>query len=115
MQFNKKGFTFVELMIVIIIIGILITIVVSMTLKMYEKAHISSLKLHLSSAYKATRAFHLENPDDEITVDNLKDYGYTPSENVDLKIFMDSAKMTATHPGVHGVYEIDENGRISKQ
>ena len=68
-------------MIVIVIIGILTTIAVSMTLKMYEKAHISSLKSDLSSAYKAALAFHLENPDYEITVDDLKDYGYRPSEN----------------------------------
>ena len=118
MQFNKKGFTLIELLIVIVIIGVLVTIVVSVSLNTIEKTHIATLNWDLSTAYKASVLYHIDNPDDAITLDILQDYGYRPSKKMNLNIVdgsTDSLKITATHRGVRGVYQLDQSGHISKQ
>ncbi len=118
MQVCKKGFTLIELLIVIVIIGVLATIAISMTLNMREKAHIDTLKSDLSAVYKASVLYHTDNPDDTVTVDILKDYGYRQSEKVTLNVAdgtVEDLRITATHPGVVRVYVVDQRGRISKQ
>ena len=118
MRVDKKGFTLIELLIVTVIIAVLTTIAISMTLKIIERAHIDALKSDLSAAYKASVLYHTDYPDDTVTLDALKDYGYRQSKKVNLNIVdggVESLKITATHPGVLSVYVVNQNGRISKQ
>lgn len=115
---GKKGFTLVELLIVIMIIGVLATIAISFMLSFRERAYISMIKSDLSSAYKASLDYHTDNPDGTVTLDLLKEHGHRESEQVALDIVdggADSLEIHATHPSVSGVYQVDHEGRISEQ
>jgi prepilin-type N-terminal cleavage/methylation domain-containing protein len=115
---NQRGFTVIELWVAIVIIGILATFAVSYLLDIREEARIATLQSDLSAAYKASLGYYAENPDDEITLDILKEYGYEPSEKVVLHVvdgLRDSLKMTAAHQAVHSKYVVDRDGRIYKK
>lgn len=118
MRSDEKGLTLLELIIVIVIIGILASIAVSTMFSIREKAHIKILKSDLSAAYKASIIYFTDEPDGTITFGILEKYGFNKSENVKITIADDTLEdllITATHPGVVGVYEVDNNGHISKQ
>lgn len=119
LRHDKRGFTLIELLTVILMLGVLATIAISSLFSMREKAYIAMLESDLSTAYKASVVYHTDDPSAIIPDSNtLKSYGYSQSENVTLNIVdgsVDFLELTATHPGVSATYEVDENGKISKQ
>lgn len=58
---NPKGFTLVELLIVVAIIGVLATVGVPTWRTMVQKARQSEAKTHLGAVFVAERAFHSEH------------------------------------------------------
>ena len=105
-------------MVVIIIIGILAAIAISILVSLKDKGYISTLKSDLSSAYKASVAYHTDYPEGEITLDILKASGYSPSDRVTLDIIggrTDNLHINATHQDLSKVYKVDKEGRISEQ
>ena len=61
MRMNKKGFTLIELMIVVAIIGILAAIAIPNFLKFQAKSKQSEAKTNLKGVYTAETAFFGEN------------------------------------------------------
>ena len=118
MKANQKGFTIIELGIVLIIIGILAGLAIGWVLNIREEAQIGVLKSDLSSAYKASRSYYAEYPDDELDEDILAEFGYKKSDGVILHVtdgFRETLILTAGHPAVQGFYEVDKDGRIYKK
>jgi len=115
----REGFTLIEIMIVIVIIGILATIAINLTFKMTGKADEAAVKSDLSQAYKAAQVYHGDYPEGNVTVEILRKHGYRASEKVTLTVVngsMDGLRMTATHPGIQGkTYVVDHNGGISEE
>ena len=113
----SKGFTLLEILVVVMIIGILATIAINLTLTLNQRGYITSIKSDLSSAYKASTAFFTDEPDGEITLDILSQYGYRQTERVALVVnngFERTLSISATHPGVDGAYRIGREGTISE-
>jgi prepilin-type N-terminal cleavage/methylation domain-containing protein len=118
MKLNQKAFTLIEIMIVVVILGILSSIAIAAIFSYREKANIRLLEMDLSMAYKAAVAFHIDYPDGVVGLDDLKANGYRQSEGVNINVVngkVEALEITATHPGVLGVYRIDQTGKISKQ
>ena len=117
---NKKGFTLIELVVVTLIIGILVSIALMQLLSYRERGYNVTLQADLRSAYTASKQFHLDVPGGEFTDAYLEEYGYVPSdEHVDLDIIDGSEaglEITASHPtGTPNIYQVDHAVRVSKK
>ena len=113
-----KGFTFIELIVVVLIIGTLAAITILVLLSFKEKGYIVILKSDLKSAYHASSDYHNDYPNGTATLGILKVYGFNPSKDVDINVVdgsWESLHITATHPNVTGVYQVDQDGYVSKQ
>lgn len=117
-RFNNKGFSLIELMVVIIIIAALLSLAIGVILDMRERSSLATIKAGLDSAFDAAMYFHTVNADATATLDDLRDHGFRESVNMATTVVdgtLDDLKITATHAGVSGVYQIDHEGRITKQ
>ena len=104
-----------ELMVVIMILGVLATVAINLTLRLQERAYINALVSDLSSAHKASVAFHMDHPSQAVDEAELQQYGYRPSAKVSLDVIDGSEEallLRASHPGVSGAYQIDSTGKI---
>ena len=71
---SQKGFTIVELVIVIIIIGTLVAIIVPTFLIQVEQAEISATKANLASIRSAQKLYFIQNDrHNPVTIQNMVD------------------------------------------
>jgi len=80
---GQKGFTLIELMIVIAIIGILAAIAIPQFTQYRKRAYDASAKADLKSAYTAAQAYYNDDPSAAALAEaNLTSNGYKASTGV---------------------------------
>lgn len=113
---DEKGFTLIELMIVIAIIGILAAIAIPQFSAYRKRAYNASAVADVKNAYTAAQAYFGDNPTGSVTSNALTAYGYTATNGVNLSITTATQAglaMTSVHNSGDKQYNIDANGTIT--
>lgn len=93
---NNKGFSLVELMVVVSIIGILAAIAIPNFQRFTSRAKQAEAKANLSALYTAMRAYHAEF---SLYRANFSRNGYAPTGNVRYNHGFSAENGTAPQPG----------------
>ncbi len=83
---SDKGFTLIELMIVIAIIGILAAIAIPNFLSYRERAYNSTAKADIKNCLTAAQTYYMDEPNEEITLAYAKSCGFTQTDNVTISV-----------------------------
>ncbi len=112
---GQKGFTLIELMIVIAIIGILAAIAIPQFTAYRQRGYNASANADVKNAYTAAQAYFSDNPAGTPTLDNLKSYGFNQTTDVAVTPAMgqSAGTITAKHASGPKTFTIDSAGVIT--
>ena len=111
-----KGFTLIELMIVIAVIGMLVAIAIPQFSFYKIKGYNATARSDVKNAYTAAQGLFNESPGATATTINIQNYGYRPSALVTITInpgTRDNLVITGSHASGDVTYTADHAGAIS--
>lgn len=115
---NKKGFTLIELIIVIGIIGVLAAIGIPVYSQYKERAYDSDVKSHLHNIYLACKGYWIDQGSASnctVPIASSTAYGYTQTPKITIAATGGEITFTGTasHADSTNTFTIDSVGSIS--
>ncbi|MDM8524952.1 prepilin-type N-terminal cleavage/methylation domain-containing protein [Desulfococcaceae bacterium HSG8] len=113
---NEKGFTLIELMIVITIIAILAAIAIPNFLEYRKRGYNAQANADIKNFFTSCQAYFTDQPDECCTVEAAFSAGFKKSEDTVIEItgcFPSDFTLIIYHPDGNKTYTTDSSGNIT--